>query len=61
MSVPASPAAADAQVDGASASIGGSELTEVDGEVILNDGDNSAPIYSAARWDELGLYGEDVL
>lgn len=51
------PAVADAQVDGASANIGGSALHEADGDVeVTISGDNDAPIYSAATWDDLGLY-----
>ncbi|KAG5951590.1 RNA helicase required for poly(A+) mRNA export [Claviceps sorghi] len=50
-------ALSDAQADGASAAIGGSALTEADGdvEVVINGGDNDAPIYSAATWEDLGL------
>ncbi|KAG5927412.1 RNA helicase required for poly(A+) mRNA export [Claviceps africana] len=50
----------DAQADGASAAIGGSALTEADGdvEVVINGGDNDAPIYSAATWEDLGLSEE---
>ncbi|GAO14323.1 uncharacterized protein UV8b_07484 [Ustilaginoidea virens] len=50
-------AASSAQVDGASAAIGGSSLTEADGdvEVTISGGDNDAPIYSAATWEDLGL------
>ena len=48
---------ADAQVDGASAAIGGSSLAEADGDVeVTISGDNDTPIYSAATWDDLGLY-----
>lgn len=48
----------DAQVDGASAAIGGSSLDEPEGdvEVTISGGDNDAPIYSAATWEDLGLY-----
>lgn len=51
-------AASNAQVDGASAAIGGSALHEADGdvEVTISGGDNEAPIYSASTWDDLGLY-----
>ncbi|OAQ61806.1 ATP-dependent RNA helicase DBP5 [Pochonia chlamydosporia 170] len=50
-------AASNAQVDGASAAIGGSALHEADGdvEVTISGGDNEAPIYSASTWDDLGL------
>ncbi|KAG6008981.1 RNA helicase required for poly(A+) mRNA export [Claviceps maximensis] len=53
-------AVSDAQADGASAAIGGSALTEADGdvEVVINGGDNDAPIYSAATWEDLGLSDE---
>lgn len=51
-------AASNAQVDGASAALGGSALYEADGdvEVTISGADNDAPIYSAATWDDLGLY-----
>lgn len=51
-------AASNAQVDGASAAIGGSALTEVDGdvEVTISGGDNNHQIYSDAKWIDLGLY-----
>lgn len=52
------PAESNAQVDGASAAIGGSSLDEPEGdvEVTISGGDNDAPIYSAATWEDLGLY-----
>ncbi|TWU72386.1 RNA helicase required for poly(A+) mRNA export [Metarhizium rileyi] len=50
-------AASNAQVDGASAAIGGSALHEADGdvEVTISGGDNDTPIYSAVTWEDLGL------
>lgn len=55
-------AASNAQVDGASAAIGGSALTEVDGdvEVTISGGDNNHQIYSDAKWIDLGL-SEQIL